>query len=292
VVIVSYNGRQLLQACLDSLAAEAKSLAVRVIVVDNDSRDGTSTMVRERYPLVDLIPSGGNLGFARAANIGLRLTTSDNLLVLNPDTEVPAGALTSCIAALEARPHVGILGCKLVKADGTLDHACKRGFPTPLSALAYLSGISRRRPRSRALGGYTAAHLSDDDVGFVDAVNGAFMLLRRSALEEVGLLDEAYWMYGEDLDWCYRFWEKGWAVLYWPRVTVLHVKGGITGRHRSLRTNHAFHRSMWLFYRKHYASHRSTILNAAVWTAIWARLILSVMRSSAVRMRAQQQRPS
>lgn len=284
IVIVSYNGCQLLRACLDSLSAEAQLLAVHVIVVDNNSSDGTPAMVREQYPSVKLIPTGSNLGFARAANIGLRQTTADSLLILNPDTEVPVGALTSCIAALEARPDVGVLGCKLVKRDGTFDHACKRGFPTPLSALAYFSGIGRLGKRSPASGGYRAAHLADDDVGFVDAVNGAFMLIRRRALEEVGLLDEEYWMYGEDLDWCYRFWERGWAVLYWPRATVMHVKGGITGRYRSLRTNHAFHRSMWLFYRKHYASHRSATLNAAVWTAIWVKLIASVACNSVTRL--------
>jgi GT2 family glycosyltransferase len=276
VVIVSYNGRDLLRACLRSLHNTGNLTTFRIIVIDNASEDGAPAMVRASYPVVELIENRWNMGFARAVNIGLLRTQTDFVLLLNPDTEVPAGALDVCLAAITAQTDVAALSCKLVKADGTLDHACKRGFPTPRSALAYFAPFGRLLGGSAPRGSYTAAHIHEDAVGYVDAINGAFMLIRRTALQDIGLLDEDYWMYGEDLDWCYRAWSRGWRILYWPRVSVLHVKAGSSGRRRSLRTNLAFHRSMWLFYRKHYASRKNIMLTGVVWLAIWMKLGVSV----------------
>jgi GT2 family glycosyltransferase len=290
VVIVSYNGRRLLQACLESLRVAAQSTRLRIIVVDNASRDGAAAMVRDRYPEVALIENGSNVGFARAVNIGLRRTHADYILLLNPDTEVPSGTLDACVAALNERPNVGALGCKLIKADGTLDHACKRGFPTPRSALAYFSPFDIRWRGSTAAQSYTAAHIDEDEEGYVDAINGAFMLIRREALDDVGLLDEDYWMYGEDLDWCYRLHQKGWPILYWPRAVVLHVKAGITGKRRSPRTNLAFHHSMWLFYSKHYAPYNNVILTAGVWCAIWTKLGASIALNAVSTVRSTRRR--
>ncbi len=177
---------------------------------------------------------------------------------------------------------MGALGCKLVRPDGTLDHACKRSFPTPLSALTYMTKLSKLGISARS-GGYTAQHLGDDDEGVVDAINGAFMLVRAAAIDEVGLLDEGYWMYGEDLDWCFRFWSAGWKVLYWPRATVVHVKGGISGRHRTWRTNLAFHRAMWRFYHAHIARNYPRAVTPMVWFGIWAKLGVSTGRSAMAR---------
>lgn len=283
VVIVSYNGRELLRRCLGSLAA-TEGIEVRVFVVDNASTDGAPGMVRTEFPWVTLVESGGNHGFARAANLGLRRTASAAILLLNPDTELPPRALSDCLATLASHPEVGVLGCKLVKRDGSLDHACKRGFPTPRSSLAYFMARFRPSGGATAAGSYTADHLGDDEVGYVDAVNGAFMLVRRSAMDDIGLLDEDYWMYGEDLDWCYRFSSAGWKVLYWPGATVLHVKAGIAGQRRSLRTNAAFHHSMWLFYRKHYARRSNAMLSAAVWVGVWLRFTASAVSNSSARL--------
>ena len=130
-----------------------------------------------------------------------------------------------------------MLGCKLVRRDGGFDHACKRGSPTIASAIYYFVGLSRLIPSSRRFAQYTAGHLDVDEAGFVDAVNGAFMLVRRSAAADVGDLDERYWLWAEDLDWCHRFWGRGWKILYWPEVEVLHLKGASVGNHRSLKLN-------------------------------------------------------
>jgi GT2 family glycosyltransferase len=282
VVVVSHNGLRLLEACLQSLASDSDRDRYEVTVVDNASTDGAVEMVRRSHPWVRLIESGSNLGFARAANIGIRDSIGEYLLLLNPDTVVPAGTLGRCVDALAQQADVGMLGCKLVRPDGTLDHACKRSFPTPSSALAHMSKLSRLMGGSRP-GAYTAAHVDEDAAALVDAVNGAFMLVRREALDSVGLLDERYWMYGEDLDWCFRFWAAGWPVLYWPEATVLHVNSGIAGRHRAWRTNLSFHRAMWIFFSCHQAQDYSPLVRWAVWTAIWLKLAVSAMRSATVR---------
>ena len=282
VIVVSYRCAELLDDCLRSLERR-QDLAMEVIVVDNASGDGTVERVRERHPWVVLKPLDENTGFAVANNIGLRLATGDHLLLLNPDTVVPPGALAACVDELDRRPEVGMLGCRLVTPDGTLDHACKRGFPTPSAAMWHFTGMSRRRPGSPRFAAYTAGHVGEHESAPVDAVNGAFMLARRAAVEDVGLLDERFWMYGEDLDWCRRFWQHGWAVLYWPGVTVLHVKGGSSSRVRGWRTNRAFHAAMWRFYAKHERRSSPALVNGAVGAAILAKLLVSAARSGIMR---------
>lgn len=277
VIIVTHNGRALVQDCLDSLRAEAELLPLNVTVVDNDSTDGLVELIRSAYGL-EAIATGGNLGFGKAANIGIQQTNAELVLLLNPDTVVPKGALVACVEALRARPWAGMLGCKLVRLDGSIDHACKRHIPTPLSALAYFARVRGRRFPSS----YTADSLSYDDEGVVGAINGAFMLVRRAAIQDVGLFDEAYWMYGEDLDWCYRFDQHGWPVVYWPHATVIHVKAGISGTRRSARLNFAFHQAMWIFYMKHFKSSYRAYMAASVFLAIWLKFSASLATNALV----------
>ena len=272
IIIVGYQCRDLARRCLESLTPDRLQSPLEVLLVDNGSTDGTIDMMRALFPWVRIVAEGQNLGFARANNLATRVALGHHLLYLNPDTVVPAGSLVASVAALEARPAVGMLGCKLVRPDGSLDHACKRGFPTPLSSLYHFVGITKLIPGSRRFAHYTAGWLDADQESPVDAVNGAFMLVRREALEAVGPMDEEYWLYMEDLDWCYRFWEAGWPVVYWPGVEVIHVKGGSTKDGRPWRSNHAFHRGMWLFYKKHYAEKRSPLVTSIVWLGIWTKL--------------------
>ncbi len=198
------------------------------------------------------------------------------MLLLNPDTEVYAGTLDAALARLRSEPRIGMVGVKLVTETGELDHACKRSFPTPLSALAHFTGDRPRRGRRRALSQYRATHLGDDEPGEVDAVNGAFMLCRAEAVREVGLLDEGYWLYMEDLDWCHRFWDAGWKVFYEPAGVALHVKGGSSGSRRAPRQEIAFHRGMARFYRRFDAAEHNPLLNAAVYAGIGAKLGVSL----------------
>jgi GT2 family glycosyltransferase len=279
VVIVAYRCRDLLRVCLRSLFEHAPGRPLRVFVVDNASGDGTPAMVRDEFPAAEVLVNSTNRGFSAANNAAIRAGDGAYVLALNPDTELTAGALDRLCALMDSKPEVGICGPALVQADGRPDHAARRSFPTPLSALGHFSGIGRRL-RGGALAAYRAPEV---DAGPVDAVNGAFMLIRRSALDRVGLFDEGYWMYMEDLDLCYRFAEAGWTTWYEPSVTVGHLKAGTSGKHRSLRLNYAFHRGMARFYRSHYAAAGNPLLNAAVYAGIALKLAVSALRSAVAR---------
>jgi len=275
VVIVSHGAEALLRRCLRSLAEHPASVPTRVTVVDSGSPDGTPDMVEREFGEVRLLRRG-NIGFSAANNLVLRDSDAAALLLLNPDTEVRAGALDAALARLRSQPRIGMVGIKLVTESGELDHACKRSFPTPLSALAHFTGVGRGEGSEGTLSQYRATHLGDDEAGEVDAVNGAFMLCRAEAVREVGLLDEGYWLYMEDLDWCHRFWDAGWKVFYEPAGVALHVKGGSSGRRRAPRQEIAFHRGMARFYRRFDAAEHNPLLNAAVYAGIGAKLALSL----------------
>jgi N-acetylglucosaminyl-diphospho-decaprenol L-rhamnosyltransferase len=242
--------------------------------------------VRSEFPPVRLVELDDNYGFCVANNVALRQVTSPSVLVLNPDTEVREGVLDHMLAVMDERPDIGAAG--LVMRDGTFDHAAKRSFPTPLGALAHFLRVGRSERAPRWLQQYRAPELGEHDHGPVDSLNGAFMLLRREALENVGLLDEGYWLYMDDLDWCYRFHRKGWGVWYDGRVSILHVKGGTTvtesrrARHRAVPQTIAFHRSMGRFYRKFYSGRRP-LLDAAIYLAIGAKAPVAVARSVVAR---------
>jgi GT2 family glycosyltransferase len=282
VVIVSYRCEALLRDCLASLRDHRPERPMRVHVVDNASRDGTAEMVVREFPDVELTESAQNLGFGVANNLAIRAGAAAYVLALNPDTRVLPGSLERMCALMDAHSEVGMSGPRLEQEDGSFDHASRRSFPTPLSALGHFTGIGRRASARGQLADYRAP---DVEAGPVDAVNGAFMLMRRSALDEVGLFDEGYWMYMEDLDLCYRFAQAGWVTWYEPSVTVIHVKAGTSGRDRAWPLNRAFHYGMYRFYRTHYAPHRSPLENAVVESGIAVKLLISAARS-AIRRRA------
>jgi GT2 family glycosyltransferase len=284
VVIVSHGAEALLRRCLRSLAEHPAALPMRVTVVDSGSPDSTPDMVEREFPEVRLIRRE-NIGFSAANNLVLAESEAESVLLLNPDTEVRAGTLDTVLSRLRSQPRIGMVGAKLVTETGELDHACKRSFPTPLGALAHFTGLGRSDGASPALSQYRATHLGDDEPGEVDAVNGAFMLCRSEAVREVGLLDEGYWLYMEDLDWCRRFWEAGWRVFYEPAAVALHVKGGSSGGRRSPRREIAFHRGMGRFYRRFEARRRSPLVNAAVYAGIGAKLAVSMVITALGRCR-------
>jgi N-acetylglucosaminyl-diphospho-decaprenol L-rhamnosyltransferase len=282
VVIVSHGAEALLRNCLRSLEEHPPQGAMRVTVVDSGSPDSTPDMVEREFPSVRLLRRE-NIGFSAANNLVLRDSEARAVLLLNPDTEVYAGTLDAALARLWSEERIGIVGVKLVTESGALDHACKRSFPTPLSALAHFTGIGRSDGASSTLSQYRATELGDDDPGGVDAVNGAFMLCRTEAVREAGLLDEGYWLYMEDLDWCHRFWDAGWKVFYEPAGTALHVKGASSGGRRAPRQEIAFHRGMGRFYRRFDAPEHNPLVNAAVYAGIGAKLATSLAITAARR---------
>jgi GT2 family glycosyltransferase len=279
VVVVSYRTPELLRACLRSLERRTGANQ-RLVVVDNAPGDRSADLVAAEFPDADLVEARGNIGFAAAANAGIARGTAPYVLVLNPDTEVPSETVDVLLALMETRPEVGICGCKLVRPDGRLDHAARRSFPTILGALGHFTGVGRTTRAPRALAQYRAP---DVDAGPVDAVNGAFMLIRRAALEQVGGFDEGYWMYMEDLDLCFRFGQAGWVTWYESSVSAMHVKAAASGPHRSPRLTLAFHTGMARFYRTHVAPRRNPLVNAVVYGGIATKLALALFRNTAAR---------
>lgn len=255
VVILNYNTRDLLRGCLASLRGQA-GLDFVTCVVDNASSDGSADMVADEFPEVCLIRSRENGGFAAGNNLGLRRFGFPNqpqaryALLLNPDTVVPPDALARLVAFADATPDAGVVGPKLVLMDGSLDLACRRSFPTPEVSFYRLTGLSKLFPKSPRFGRYNMTFLDEDQQADVDSVVGACMLARADAIQRAGLLDEQFFMYGEDLDWCLRIKQLPYRVVYYPAVTVHHVKRAAS--RRSPKAQYEFQRAMWLFYRKHY----------------------------------------
>jgi N-acetylglucosaminyl-diphospho-decaprenol L-rhamnosyltransferase len=276
VAIVSHGAPELLRSCLRSLEQAVDSKPSHVVVVDSGSPGSTPEMVAREFPWVEL-HRRQNVGFAAANNLVLREPDAEFVLLLNPDTELRDGTLRACLDRMDSDATIGMVGCKLVLPSGELDHACKRSFPTPLGAVAHFTGIGRSDDAPSRLSQYRATDLGEDEPGAVDAVNGAFMLVRTEAVRDVGLLDEGYWLYMEDLDWCYRFWERGWTVFYEPSGVALHVKGGSSGGRRGLRQEIAFHRGMGRFYRKFYAPDRSWLVSTAVYLGIGVKLCTGLL---------------
>jgi GT2 family glycosyltransferase len=267
IVIVSYNTRDLLRECLRTTFASGGDFSFSVCVVDNCSSDDSAAMVRTEFPQVHLIESDVNGGYAYANNLGLRYfgfgreasAAPRYALLLNPDTELPPTALADMLAFLDGRPQAGVAGPKLVRLDGSLDLACRRSFPTPEVSFYRLTGLSRLFPNHPRFNRYNLTCLDPDQLLEVDSVVGAFMMVRREAIEQAGLLDETFFMYGEDLDWAYRIKQHDWSVWYNPAVTVLHVKEAAS-RH-SKRARYEFYRAMVIFYRKHYAAQTPLLLH-------------------------------
>jgi N-acetylglucosaminyl-diphospho-decaprenol L-rhamnosyltransferase len=277
IVIVNYNVRDLLRDCLASVLDSRGDLAFEVCVVDNDSHDGSADMVEAEFPQVQLIRTE-NRGYAAGNNLGLRAfgfgdgacsgtAATRFALLLNADTVLPPSALADMLGFMEAKPKAGVAGPRLVREDGSLDKACRRSFPTPEVAAYRLSGLSRLFPRSQRFGRYNLTYLPPDVTTEVDSVVGAFMLIRGAVLEEIGLLDEQYFMYAEDLDFCYRAKQRGWQVWYNAGVTVLHYKGQ-SSRQRSTFANVQFYRTMRLFHDKHFKDQTNFLANWLIYAAI------------------------
>ena len=277
VVIVAYNSGFYLDQCLQSLAAcQVAGARLDVIVVDNASTDGSIERLRGFEGLrLCFLENDQNLGFAAAANRGIRATNGDFVLLLNPDTVLAPGTIETMMAFMEEHPEAGIATARLVLQDGRIDPACHRGFPTPWASVTYFTGLERLFPRKRAFNGYHRWDLPLDRPHEVDAVSGAFLFARRNVLDEIGGLDERYFMYGEDIDACLRARHLGYKVYYTPAATVVHIKGTSTGIGHApkisratcatrMRMVDAFHDSMLVFYEKHYTDRYPAPVGAAM----------------------------
>jgi N-acetylglucosaminyl-diphospho-decaprenol L-rhamnosyltransferase len=278
IVIVNYNVRDLLRECLASVYDSRCGETFEVCVVDNGSQDASAGMVEAEFPQVRLIRAE-NRGYAAGNNLGLRAfgfgeaegkaaaSLPRYALLLNADTVLPPSALVDMLDFMESHPQAGVAGPRLVRADGSLDKACRRSFPTPEVAVYRLSGLSHLFPQSKRFGRYNLTYLSPHATTEVDSVVGAFMLIRGEALTQVGLLDEQFFMYAEDLDLCYRIKQRGWQVWYNAAVTVLHYKGE-SSRQRSTFSNVKFYETMRLFHDKHFKQQTFFLVNWIIYAAV------------------------
>lgn len=269
VVILNYNTKDLTRTCLATVfASRLGAHSMEVILCDNGSTDGSAEMVKSEFPQVIIIENNKNLGFAAGNNPGIKKARGRYILLLNTDTEVPPDTFAAMISFMDNHDDAGAATCKLLLPDGSIDPACHRGFPTPWVAFTYLTKLEKLFPHTKLFGEYHQGYKDLSTIHEVDCIVGAFFMVRREVVREIGLLDEAYFMYGEDIDWCYRIRQKGWKIFYNPTVTMLHKKKQ-SGRANILRSRRVtteiyFHTYNWLFYKKHYAEKYPGILTFMV----------------------------
>ena len=272
IVIVSYNVCRLLDECLQSVGRALEGIDGEVTVVDNCSLDKTVETLRPRYPEVRFIENQENVGFARANNQAIRQSESEYVLLLNPDTVVYEPTIRETLAFLDAHPQAGGAGVRMLTREGTPAPESRRAVPTPWVALLKMLGFKRR---------YYMSHLPWDEPCQIEVVSGAYCMLRRKALDEVGLLDEDFFMYGEDIDLSYRLLKGGWQNWYVPQ-DIIHYKGESTQK-SSFRYVHVFYQAMLIFFRKHYG-HLSILLSLPIQAAIYFRATLALLQMLADRL--------
>jgi len=275
IVIVNFNAEKLLQKCISSVYAETKRVPFDIWVIDNNSKDTSVLMVRQNFPQVNLIENKENVGFARANNQAITKCSGNYILLLNPDTLILKNAIEKTIEFMDGNPEVGICGCKVLNEDGTLQLACHRSIPTPGVAFFRLTGLSKLFPNSKITAKYNLTHLDPDSPHQVDAVSGAFLMIRKEVVNGIGLLDERFFMYGEELDWCLRAKKAGWAIMYYPDANIVHYKGECSKfNHR--KAAFEFYRSMYLFHKKHFAENYNPFINAVIYAGIFLKALASL----------------
>lgn len=277
VVIVNYNVERFLEQCLHSVFKASEGLDVEVFVVDNASVDGSVDMVRNRFPQVQLIESQENLGFSKGNNLAIKKSTGKYILLLNPDTVVEEDSFHKCFDHMEAHPECGGLGVQMVDGKGRFLPESKRGLPTPMTSFFKISGIYRFFPKSPTINRYYMGQLPKDQNGEVEILAGAFMWMRKETLDKVGLLDETFFMYGEDIDLSYRIIKGGYTNRYLADTRIIHYKGESTKK-GSLNYVYVFYQAMAIFAKKHFNSGGTSIFLAFIQLAIGLRASLSVVK--------------
>lgn len=273
VVIVNYNVKHYLEQCLISVCKAAGNIpSAEVIVVDNASSDGSVEYLEKRFPNVRFIASRENLGFARGNNLAIKESKGEYVLLLNPDTIVSENTFRHFVDFMDSHPDAGACGAYMLHSDGVFALESRRGLPTPFVAFCKMSGLTSLFPKSHLFGKYYMRYLDEFEVNPIEIISGAFMFLRRQALDKAGLLDEDFFMYGEDIDLSYRILKAGYRNYFLPSP-ILHYKGESTTK-TSYRYTHTFYRAMQLFFKKHY-SHYSALISLPIYAAIWGRAFLA-----------------
>jgi GT2 family glycosyltransferase len=276
VIIVNYNVKHFLEQCLYSVKKASQKLAVETIVIDNNSLDGSCEMLKLKFPDIVLIENKQNLGFSKANNQGIELSTGEYTLLLNPDTLVQEDTFDKVIEFMDKHPKAGGLGVKMIDGKGNFLPESKRGLPTPSVAFYKIFGLSALFPNSKNFGQYHLGYLDKNQLHEIDVLSGAFMLLRKKTLDEIGLLDEAFFMYGEDIDLSYRIIKAGYKNYYYPHTSIIHYKGESTKK-SSINYVFVFYRAMVIFAQKHFSKQNASLFSILINAAIYFRASLAII---------------
>ena len=276
VVIVNYNVRFFLEQCLLSVEKAMRNVQGEVYVVDNNSVDGSVEMVAERFPWVALIANRENTGFSKANNQAMRVAKGEYVLLLNPDTVVEEDTFEKVVRFMDEHPDAGGLGVKMVDGKGVFLPESKRGLPSPETSFYKIFGISKLFPRSARFNRYHLGHLSTEEVHEIEILSGAFMMMRKQTLDKVGLLDEDFFMYGEDVDLSWRIILGGWKNYYYPGTRIIHYKGESTKK-GSLNYVFVFYNAMAIFARKHFSQQHAATYSAIIKMANWIRAFVAIL---------------
>ena len=275
IIIVNYNVRYFLEQCLLSVRRAVEGIDAEVFVVDNNSRDDSVDVVRAKFPEVHLIANEDNPGFSKANNQAIRLSKGEYVLLLNPDTVVEEDTFRKCIEFMDDRPDAGGLGVKMIDGSGKFLPESKRGFPSPWPAFCKTFGLSYFFPKSPLFNKYHLGYLDENENHEIDVLAGAFMMMRKSVLDEIGLLDETFFMYGEDIDLSYRVMKGGYKNYYFSETTIIHYKGEST-RKGSLNYVRVFYRAMIIFAKKHFTGQKARLFVLMLQAAIWVRAAMTL----------------
>jgi O-antigen biosynthesis protein len=277
VIIVNYNVKHFLEQCLHSVYKAAKGIETEIFVVDNNSVDGSAQLIREKFPDLHFIENRENVGFSRANNQAIRMAKGEYILLLNPDTVVEEDTFSKVTGFMDNHPEAGGLGIKMIDGKGNFLPESKRGLPTPWVAFYKMFGLSKLFPKSRKFGKYHLSYLNPNEIHEIEILAGAFMLLRKKALDKVGLLDEDFFMYGEDIDLSYRIILGGFKNYYFPETTIIHYKGESTKK-GSLNYVKVFYNAMIIFARKHFSHGKAGIFAFIINLAIYFRAFISIFK--------------
>ena len=277
VIIVNYNVEHFLEQCLTSVYQALANLEAEVFVVDNNSVDGSLTMIQRKFPQVHLIANKDNVGFAKANNQAIKLAQGEYVLLLNPDTVVENDTFDKIIQFMENTADAGALGVKMVNGKGEFLPESKRGLPLPSVAFYKIFGLSKFFPKSKKFGSYHLTYLDNNQIHSVEILSGAFMLIRKKVLDQIGLLDEDYFMYGEDIDLSYRIIKNGYKNYYYPETRIIHYKGESTKK-TSINYVFVFYRAMQIFAKKHFSQKNAVFLNWLINMAIYLRASLAILK--------------
>ncbi|MCG8410738.1 MAG: glycosyltransferase [Bacteroidales bacterium] len=276
IVIVNYNVKHFIEQCLISVFKATSNIQSEVFVVDNNSVDGSCAMIQEKFPEVNLIENKKNYGFSYANNQAMRIAKGEYVLLLNPDTVVQEDSFEKCILFMDSHPQAGSLGVKMIDGKGNFLPESKRSLPTPSVSFYKIFGLSRLFPKSKRFARYHLGHLDNNTVNEVEILSGAFMFMRKTALDKTGLLDEDYFMYGEDVDLSYRILKSGFKNYYFPETTIIHYKGESTKK-GSLNYVFIFYNAMIIFARKHFSSKNAKLYSVLINFAIYFRAFIAIL---------------